>query len=127
MIKKFIFLLLPFLFINCATISFSTKDAVDISNSSSKIDIYLSQQKENSGKLELIENQNKIYTDKIKDLTDEAIKSNEYYINKAKIEGIEEGYNKGIEEQKSKDQIIIDQLTKELDKRGVEINYVQEK
>lgn len=126
MIKKILILILPvFLFISCATTTVSTKDALDISNSSSKIDIYIDTSKDNIGKQELIETQNKVYTSKIKELTDEAEKSAEYYIYKAKIEGIEEGYNKGTSEQKIKDQEVIDQLSKKLNELGVEINYVE--
>lgn len=126
MLKKFLFLSIPlFLFISCATTTVSTKPALDINGSSSKIDVYVDQLKEGNNKQILIEEQNKTYTDKIKDLADEAIASNEYWINEAKKEGISIGYDQGVEDQKTKDNSIISQLENALKERGVEINYVE--
>lgn len=126
MLKKFLFLSIPlFLFIGCVTTTVSTKPALDINGSSSKIDVYVDQLKEDNNKQILIEEQNKTYTDKIKDLADEAIASNEYWINEAKKEGISIGYDQGVEDQKTKDNSIITQLENALKERGVEINYVE--
>lgn len=80
--------------ISCQTTkAVSTQPAIDATNAAAKIEVYVDRQRENVAKSEEIEALNKTYTDKIKDLADEAIASDEYYKNEARKEGFEEGWS----------------------------------
>lgn len=93
-IEYLIICVLCFGLISCQTTkTVSTQPAIDASNATAKIEVYVDKQKESLAKSEEIEALNKTYTDKIKDLADEAIASDEYYKNEARKEGFNEGWN----------------------------------